>query len=397
VTRSTLRQITVVVVLVVAAALALSAPGMAGAADEGTPAADLDGQPGQAQSGANTSQSNASSVNATVEIANQTTNGSTVTVQSVTLAQPGYVALHTSAYTDGLVGPSESVIAVSRYLPAGQYHNLTIDVSNAPPGNAPGLNRSRLNSSQRLTVTLVSDTTENRRYDYVRSFTENDTLATRNGSVIQDAARVRVPTPPRQTASVVFQNQTLQNNTLTVATARLPRGGFVIAHNASYQRTGDALTSAVAISRYLPPGNYTNVSLRVVSGALTQTQVVTVRPSLDTNDNQQYDFIQSGGFQDVAYETVNRSGVITDPAQVRVPTSDERTQPQPPAQTPPTRSATATPTPTSSATATPTTADLSGDAEGGSDGLFGGDFGVVEVIGILALALGVILVAREVR
>ena len=318
-----------------------------------------------------------------VEFANQTTNGSTVTVQSVTLSQPGFVTVHTSAYTDDLVGAAESVIVVSRCLPAGQYRSLTLNVSNAPPGNPSGLNRSRLNGSQRLTVTLAADTNENRRYDYVRSFSETDSLVTSNGSVVRDSARVHVPTPPPQTASVVFRNQTLQNHTLTVSKVRLPRGGFVIAHNASYRQRGNAVTSAVALSRYLPPGTYTNVTLRVAPGAITRTQVVTVRPSLDTNVNQQYDFVRSDGFRDVAYETVNRSEVITASARVHVPVPERATSPvRSPRRIPSTPAA--------------------GNETSGGDGVPGGlETGLGSDVGgllvILAVGGGLILVIRVIR
>ncbi|WP_435078586.1 DUF7282 domain-containing protein, partial [Halococcus sp. AFM35] len=309
-----------VVAIAVVLSLTVGGAGIAMPADlSPVGAVDAQGMPGaQNDSGQNTT-------TPAVEIHNQTSSGGTVTVQRATLSQPGFVAIHTSSYPDDLVGPNESIIAVSQRLAAGTHHSITIDVSNAPPGNAPGLNRSQLNETITLAATVYGDTNDNVRLDSVRSLGENDTLVVQNGSVVRDSARVRVPSPPRRTASVAFRNQTFQNDTLTVAQVRLPRGGFLIAHNESYQRTGDALTSAVAISRYLPPGNHSNVTLSVKQGALDESQTVTIRPSLDTNDNQQYDFVTSDGFQDVAYETVNRSGVITDSAQVRAPGSGRQT------------------------------------------------------------------------
>jgi membrane-bound metal-dependent hydrolase YbcI (DUF457 family) len=320
---------------------------------------------------------------ASVVFTNQTTNGSTVTVQSVTLAQPGYVALQTSAYATGPAPADVTVIAVSQRLAAGTYRNLTINVSNAPPGNAAGLNRSQLNNTQTLAATVYADTNGNRRYDYAHSFGENDTLVTDNGSPVSDAARVRVPSPPRRTASVVFRNQTLHNDTLTVAQARLPRGGFLVAHNESYRRTEDALTSAVAISRYLPPGNYSNVTLSVTGGALEESQTVTVRPSLDTNDNQQYDFVRSDGFQDTAYvnRTGNQSVIVNDTALVRAPdTQPTRSQP-----TTAPEDRTATPTP-------------SAQADGGESGGFIGRIGIGPIVVILVgVVVGAILVMRVTR
>jgi hypothetical protein len=387
-TWSTRRRIAVVGGLIALVAVVSAAPGVVAAAGGDVPPAELGGQPGQAQSGANTSQSNAST-NATVEFSNQTTNGSTVTVQSVTLSQPGFVALHTSSYADGLVGANESIVAVSQRLSAGTHRNVTINVSDAPPGNAPGLNRSQLNETSTLVTSIYGDINGNKRLDSVQSFGEKDTLVTNNSSVVRDTARVRVPSPPRQTASVAFRNQTLQNDTLTVAQARLPRGGFLIAHNESYQRSGDAVASAVAISRYLPPGNYSNVTLSVKQGALEQPQTVTVRPSLDTNDNQQYDFVRSDGFQDVAYENRagNQSVVVTETAQVDVPSSETTiSQTQPATTVSQTQSGT-------QAASTPAA------ASGGTDGSSGllGSLGLQEIVGILVLLIGGLLIVRAIR
>jgi membrane-bound metal-dependent hydrolase YbcI (DUF457 family) len=301
-------------------------------------------------SSASTSNGNVNvSASATVIFRNQTTNGTSVTISSVTLPKGGFIAVHTDGYATGPAPAESSVIAVSQYLSAGTHRNVTIDISHAPPSNPPGLNRSQINESQTLAAVAYRDSNTNHRFDFVASFGENDSAFVNNGSIVADSARVRVPSPPPQTASVVFRNQTLQNRTLVVARARLPRGGFLVAHNASLRRTGDAVTSVAGSSRYLPPGNYTSVPIRLPPGALSETQVVTIRPSLDTNGNQQYDFVRSQGFRDVAYE--NRSGsqsrVVTASAVVRVPGSDRATQ---------TRSETLTPTPGQTMATSPTTA-----------------------------------------
>lgn len=325
-----------------------------------------------------------------INITNQTTNGSVVTVQSVTLSQPGYVALHTSSYADDLVGPSVSVIAVSDRLSAGTHRNVTINISHAPAGNAPGLNQSQLKETQTLVAAVYADSNSNQRYDYVYSFGEVDTLVRTNSDPVQEAARVRVPQPKPTTASVSFRNQTIYNNTITVARARLPDGGFLVAQNASYQRTEDALTSSVGISKYLPPGSYTNVSITLLSESINDTQTVTIRPSRDTNDNQEYDFIQSNGFQDVAYETVNHSAIITDSAVVFVPGSSRSPQTQ-------TVTATTAASPTTpTATAVPATASGERDRSDGFLGLgFGLDLG--EIMVILALLMGGIYLIQRIR
>ena len=317
------------------------------------------------KNGSDRSQSQNTISNATVTFQNQTTNSSTVTVQSVTLSQPGFVTLHTSSYADGLVGPNESIIAVSQHLSAGTHQNVSINVSHAPPGNAPGLNRSKLNTTDTVAVAVYGDSNGNKRLDSVRSFGENDTLITHTDSVVSDTARVRASSPPRQTASVTLENQTLrkqnQNRPLVVEEVRLPDGGFVVAHNTSYQRGGDPLTSVVATSKYLEPGNYTNVRLNISPIYITRTQVVTIQPARDTNGNQRYDFVQSEGFEDVAYETLNHSDTIEDAARVRVPDSRQTMRPAPsdtPGQ------------PAATGTATSPQATASSDVDG-SNGLVG--------------------------
>ena len=323
-----------------------------------------------------------------VEFANQSSNGSTVSVESVTLSEPGYVAIHTSGYVNGGASATSSIIAVSERLSAGEHTNVTVEISNAPPGNYPGLNRSQLNSTQTLGAVAYRDTNSNQQFDFVRSFGEMDSAVVANESAVSDTARVSVPTSKKPTASVTFGNQTLQNGTLVVEKARLPDGGFLVIQNESYQRTGDALTSSVGLSGYLPPGNHTNVSIGLLPGALNHTQTVTVRVSRDTNSNQRYDYIRSDGFQDVAYTAPNRSEIVTDPAMVRVPDSERLTQTQTPDSTPAKTAAPTESTPEN--TTTPTASQ--GEAEGSSE-LFD-DLGPLLILALLAVVAGVIIAGR---
>src|SRR5699024_25462 len=131
--------------------------------------------------------------NASVAFANQTSNGSNVTIESATLPEGGFIAIHDSGYTTGAESAESSVIATSKYLKSGEYTNVTIEVSNAPPGNYPGLNRSRLNSSSALTAMVHRDTDGNERMGYVRSLGENDTAYTTDEQPVADSAGVTVP------------------------------------------------------------------------------------------------------------------------------------------------------------------------------------------------------------
>jgi hypothetical protein len=389
--------IAVAVVLIILA-LTLSSPLVAASVGADDHPGINDRQPQQEPPESNTTQQNTSTTGPAVTFKNQTTNGSTVTVESVTLPEPGFVAVHSGGYAIGPAPPEYSIIAVSDRLSAGRHQNVTIDISNAPPGNSPGLNQSQLNTTETLAATAYQDSNGNQQFDFVQSDGADDVTVLASGDVVSDLARVTVPTPTPQTASVVFRNQTLQNNTVTVEKARLPRGGFLIAHNASYRRTGDALTTAVGLTRYLPPGNYTNVSVRLLPGALNRTQIVTIRPSLDTNDNQRYDYTNSSGFQDVAYEA--NSEVITTSAVVRAPPSQ---QPIPASTQTQTRTSTSTdlptdsPTPSSTASTTP---PPSWSSQGGGNGVGGSinNLGITGIVGaFVVVVIGAILILRVIR
>ena len=327
--------------------------------------------------------------NATVEIANQTSNGSTVTIRRTRLPEGGFITIHESGYVDGAEPADSSIIAVSRPLDAGTHRNVTVKIANAPPGNFPGLNQSRLNTSQTVAATAYRDTNQNGRFDYVRTVGSIDDAYRSGGTPVSDTAGITVPRSekPRPTASVTFTDQRLQNNTLVVRRAQLPDGGFIVAYNASYRRTGDPLSSAVGLSRYLPPGRHSNITVEVLPSGLDRSQVVTVRPAMDTNGNQRYDYVRSNGFQDVGYPTRNRSNTVASSAQVRVPPSQQSSQTEISSPNP-TSTATDTVSPTMSSEPTSATANKS--AGEGS-----GNLPFLEIgIGLIVLVGAVFIVHR---
>lgn len=69
------------------------------------------------------------------------------------------------------------------------------------------------------------------------------------------------------------------------------------------------------------------MTVPLLSGAVTTDQTLVAVPYRDTNGNQRYDYIVSGGFQDTAY--VNRTGeqavIVNDTATVSVPANTSGT------------------------------------------------------------------------
>ncbi len=271
----------------------------------------------------------ANETNASVAFANQTSNGTNVTVESVTLPEGGFIAIHSSGYTTGAASAESSIIATSKYLKPGNYSTVTIDISNAPPGNYPGLNRSRLNASEPLTAMIHRDTDGNERMDFIASVGANDTAYTIDGSPVADSAGVTVPTETREQASVSVRNQTVQSDSVTIESARLPDGGFLVVHNDSYLPPESApLESAVGVTSYLEAGQHNGVSVPLLDGAVEEDQQLIAVPYRDTNGNQRYDYIASDGFQDTAYEnrTGNQSVIVNDMADVAVEGTESATE-----------------------------------------------------------------------
>ena len=267
--------------------------------------------------------------NASVAFANQTSNGSNVTVEHASLPEGGFIAIHSSGYTTGGASAQSSIIATSEYLEPGEHTNVTIEVSNAPPGNYPGLNRSRLNASEPLTAMVHRDTDGNERMDFAASVGANDTAYTIDGSPVADSAGITVPTESREQASVSVRNQTVQSDSMTVESARLPDGGFLVIHNDSYLPPESApLESAVGVTSYLEAGQHNGVSVPLLDGTVAEDQTLVAVPYRDTNGNQRYDYIASDGFQDTAYEnrTGNQSVVVNDTADVTVEGTESATE-----------------------------------------------------------------------
>lgn len=94
------------------------------------------------------------------------------------------------------------------------------------------------------------------------------------------------------TASITLQPQRLGpdlNQTITVRSATLSDGGFLVVYNRSYlTKNRSAATESYRGSIQLEPGSHENVSIPLTTAYLGQGTVIVV-PHLDTNDNGEFD------------------------------------------------------------------------------------------------------------
>ena len=128
---------------------------------------------------------------ADVTFENQTTDGTTVVVESVTLSDGGFVAIHNSSLFDGnVIG---SVIGVSDYLGPGTYEDVEVTLYDVPGAN---YNVDRLPADEELIAMPHLDTNGNETYDFVAAGGGVDGPYTEDGSAVIDTAQVTVEQDP---------------------------------------------------------------------------------------------------------------------------------------------------------------------------------------------------------
>jgi hypothetical protein len=152
--------------------------------------------------------------NASVALSNQTTNGTSVSVDSAALPDGGYVAIHDGGYNGS--NATETLAGATDYLAAGSYENVTVALDNG----------STAIDSGRVSAVIYADTDGDRRFQYVPSGGVEDRPVRENGSAVADGAFVTVerPATPTPTATPTeTPTATLTETPTTTATATPPQ------------------------------------------------------------------------------------------------------------------------------------------------------------------------------
>ena len=359
----------------------------------------------------------------TVEIdSTNNTTTKTIVVSKARLPEGGFVAIHGGGYMRGVFHGSE--ITISQYLTPGTHRNIAIPVNRSIPG---GNNVSELNATRaNLSAALYRDTNDNQRFDFSASFGSTDEYYEQGqGDPVSDTelvsfeknaqiVRQRTQTDP---ASLQFADQQLQQAngsiTLTIDNVTLSKGGFIAVHDQRYRPpTNNPLNSTVGISEYLDAGTHQSVTVEVSSGSVTRNQTLLAIPYLDTDDDQTFDYINSGGEVDYAYisRESNATSIINETARIRVPESlqNERTSQTAPVSSTPTnltrtasttsggesdRLVVVTDTPTKS-TPEPTTKTTAQDQSGAIGGIIANNGSMLMIGGVIVAILAVAVIWR---
>ncbi|MEF8813655.1 MAG: hypothetical protein V5A55_07535 [Halovenus sp.] len=111
-------------------------------------------------------------------------------------------------------------------------------------------------------------------------------------------------------AAVEFSDQSADGTAVTVDSVRMDDGGFVTIHDSSLL-DGDPLGSVRGVSAYLDPGSYEGLDVELAD-PLAEDDALIAMPHRDTNDNEVYDFVESGGEADGPYVDENGDAVVGD-------------------------------------------------------------------------------------
>jgi len=281
---------------------------------------------------------------ATVTFDDQSSSGEAVLVTSASLPDGGFVTIHDDTVADDPVG---SVRGTSDYLEAGTSDNVNVTLDDP------------IEETGQFFAMPHRDTNGNEVYDFVTSEgTEDAPYFNGDDQIVLDGAQVSVEGPAE--ASVTFNDQTLEDDgSVVVASVSLSEGGFVTIHDDTVGE--DAIGSVVATSDYQDSG--TTQELEIDAG-IEESGTYFAMPHLDTNGNENYDFVSSEGAEDGPYLTAE-GDIVLDDAELTVDTGGE------------------TPTPTTEPGDEPTTEQTETDGQPG----FGLVVSLIALIGAALIAL----------
>lgn len=273
--------------------------------------------------------------NGSVSVNETRSNRTRIILESVTLPQNGYIVVQTVSGENVTrqSATKRTVVGHTQYVRGGSYHDVVL----------------RLNESLRLpttiSVTLHNDTDGDETLDVGPGKADGPYL-TLDGTPIHDSIRLeadgrtnasqssrrskqisnRTQNTTSTTASIVFKNQTINGTNVTISSVTLPEGGYVALHDSSYlEEMAPKNISVIAVSRYLSPGHYENLTIPIRRSPpggllnktrLNHTQQLVAVPYKETTGNHRYEFVLTFGENDTPY--LYQSAPIADPARVAV-------------------------------------------------------------------------------
>jgi hypothetical protein len=115
-------------------------------------------------------------------------------------------------------------------------------------------------------------------------------------------------------AAVSLTEQSTDGTVVTVDSARLDDGGFVTIHDSTLL-DGEAIGSVRGVSEYIEAGSVSDQTIEL-DDPVEDDDTLIAMPHRDSNGNESYDFVESGGDEDPPY--TQEDGAVTDSAEITV-------------------------------------------------------------------------------
>jgi PGF-CTERM protein len=215
---------------------------------------------------------------ANVSISNQISGGTTVVVDEVYVVDGGFVTVHDATVTKGGAETFSSVLGTSTYLESGVQENVTVTLDQP------------ITNGSTLVAMLHRGTDGDRSYDFVSSNGQDDGPYVFTDEIVADTASVT------GTATVDMTAQSSNGESVVVDRTELSQGGFVVVHDSTLL-DGATFDSVRGVSGYLSVGLHENVVV-TLDDTYTENGTAIPMPHRDTDGDQTYDFVTSGGADD---------------------------------------------------------------------------------------------------
>lgn len=125
-------------------------------------------------------------------------------------------------------------------------------------------------------------------------------------------------------ADVTFEDQVSNGTAVTLQSVTVSEGGFVVVHDTSLVR-GNITGSILGTSRFLEAGTHRNVTVQL-DQPVSESQRLVAVAYRDSNDDEEFDFVESGRTIDGPYTEPDGEEAVNDIASVEVATGNETTE-----------------------------------------------------------------------
>lgn len=214
-------------------------------------------------------------------VEDQVLKGDKLTISNVNVTQQSWIVLHRDNGSGGPVVPE--IISKPKLVPQGESTNVTIQLK-------AGV---KIEDGETVWAMLHKDTNSLGMYEFDGESGIDVPITNDAGEIVMDAFTVTVI--PEPTGSLTVDDQALVNNTLTVGSITLDRGGYVVVH-ADNGSDAPVVPAIISEPKYLEAGTHTNVELMIKESAdVMEGDKLWVMLHTDTGAEEVYEFNGTNG------------------------------------------------------------------------------------------------------